>query len=101
MAIKITEDLITGLAALARLDLNQAETERFQTDLESILTYLAKIQELDTSKVSPFPDTLDQPAKLRPDVVKKFTDQGLLFTSERLKNGLLNTKGVFNRNDDR
>ncbi len=101
MALKITKDLITGLASLARLDLNKAETEKFQADLESILGYLNKIQELDTAKVMPFSDTIEQHAKLRPDVVKKFPADDLLFPDGRLKNGLLNTKGVFNRTDDR
>ena len=101
MALKITSDLVRHLAALARLDLNQSEIEKFKEDLESILGYLGKIQQLDTSKVRPFPDTLEQPARLRPDVTEKFADNALLFPGGRLKNNLLSTRSIFNRDDDK
>ena len=47
-----TED-VHHVARLARLDVSDEETERFAQQLNTILTYMDKLNELDTSKVEP------------------------------------------------
>jgi aspartyl-tRNA(Asn)/glutamyl-tRNA(Gln) amidotransferase subunit C len=50
--MKIDAQEVTRIAALAHLALSEAEVERFTGQLDAILAYVAKLDELDTSDVS-------------------------------------------------
>ena len=50
--MKITRDEVRHVAALARLDLSGAEVDRMTDQLNVILTYVAKLDELDTAGVA-------------------------------------------------
>jgi len=50
--MKITRAEVDKTARLARLDLSEAEAERMTAQLDTILSYVAKLDELDTSGVS-------------------------------------------------
>jgi aspartyl-tRNA(Asn)/glutamyl-tRNA(Gln) amidotransferase subunit C len=50
---KITVDQVRHVARLARLELSSAEEQSLQADLSAILTYVDKLNELDTAKVEP------------------------------------------------
>jgi aspartyl-tRNA(Asn)/glutamyl-tRNA(Gln) amidotransferase subunit C len=47
--MKITRSEVEQTARLARLELSEEETERMTVQLDNILTYVAKLDELDTS----------------------------------------------------
>ena len=49
----ITKDDVLKIAELARLELTSEETESFTVQLGSILGYIDKLNELDTSEVEP------------------------------------------------
>ena len=49
----ITEKDVNHIALLSRLSLSDEEREKFTRDLNSILEYIEKLQELDTEKVLP------------------------------------------------
>jgi aspartyl-tRNA(Asn)/glutamyl-tRNA(Gln) amidotransferase subunit C len=49
----ITKDDVLKIAELARLELTNEETEAFTVQLDSILGYIDKLNELDTSDVEP------------------------------------------------
>lgn len=51
--MSITDDEIDHLADLARLDLDDEETEELEDDLNEILDLAEKIQNLDTEGVEP------------------------------------------------
>jgi aspartyl-tRNA(Asn)/glutamyl-tRNA(Gln) amidotransferase subunit C len=51
--LKITREDVLRVAELAHLDLTEAEIEMFSRQLDSILSYVDKLNELDTSKVEP------------------------------------------------
>lgn len=59
---------IARLAALARLDMSDAERERFATQLTDILGYVDQIQAVDTSSISETSHPLPQDAAWREDV---------------------------------
>ena len=63
----ITPQLLDHLAALARLDLDEAERREMAGDLEKILAYLAALDSLDTGDM-PGPD--DGRAALGPDALR-------------------------------
>jgi len=71
--MKISREDVLKVAALAYLELTDAEVETYRRQLDSILTYVDKLNELDTSKIEPMAQTLDaaagQGTPLRDDVI--------------------------------
>lgn len=71
--MKITREDVVRVADLAYLDLNEAELETYRKQLDEILEYIGKLNELDTTSVEPMAQVLsdDQTsdATLREDVV--------------------------------
>lgn len=69
-----TEKQVRAVADLANLKLSPDEIERLTHDLGSIVTYMDKLNELDTSQVEPMTQVLfdgaDEAATLREDIVR-------------------------------
>jgi aspartyl-tRNA(Asn)/glutamyl-tRNA(Gln) amidotransferase subunit C len=51
--LKVDEKLVKEIAALARLDLSNEETEIFVSQFKDILDYVSILNEVDTENVSP------------------------------------------------
>jgi aspartyl-tRNA(Asn)/glutamyl-tRNA(Gln) amidotransferase subunit C len=51
--VKLSTADVAKIAALARLELSEAETETYREQLSHILDYIDKLNELDTSQVTP------------------------------------------------
>jgi aspartyl-tRNA(Asn)/glutamyl-tRNA(Gln) amidotransferase subunit C len=67
--MKITEKEVRYVAALANLNLNDAEVAKFRTDLDGILEHIEKLSEVDVSNVAPMAQVLvEQSDPLREDV---------------------------------
>jgi len=69
--VKITEKEVRYVAALANLNLSDAEVAKFQADLDDILEHVDKLNELDTTGVAPMAQVLydaAETATLRADV---------------------------------
>jgi len=69
--VKISEEEVRYVADLANLRLSDAEVRRFATELGEILTYMDKLNELDTREVEPMAQVLydaQETATLRDDV---------------------------------
>lgn len=58
-------------AQLARLNLKPEEAGKLQKDLEAILSYVAKLELLDTSKVPPTSHVLNLENVFRPDIARE------------------------------
>jgi aspartyl-tRNA(Asn)/glutamyl-tRNA(Gln) amidotransferase subunit C len=71
--LKISRADVERVAELAYLDLSEAELEMYRTQIDEILEYIGKLNELDTAGVEPMAQVLadDQSADatLREDVV--------------------------------
>ena len=71
--MKITREDVMRVAELAYLELSEAELEMYRKQVDDILEYIGKLNELDTSAVEPMAQVLsgDQSADatLREDVV--------------------------------
>jgi len=72
--MKINENDIQKVAKLARLELNQTEREEFSRQLNDIIEYVEKINELDTSGVKPADHIVELNNVVRADVVQKSID---------------------------
>mgnify|MGYP000464858758 CR=1 FL=1 len=53
LANKISDETIEYVGILAKLELSDAEKEAAKKDMESMLDYIDKLNELDTSNVEP------------------------------------------------
>ena len=51
--VKVDEKLVEEIAALARLDLSQEETEMFVSQFKDILDYVSILNEVDTENIPP------------------------------------------------
>jgi aspartyl-tRNA(Asn)/glutamyl-tRNA(Gln) amidotransferase subunit C len=65
--LKITPELVDHVARLARLDLDEEETSRMETQLGDILGYIGLLDELDLSDVPPTSHVLDMSNVMRED----------------------------------
>jgi aspartyl-tRNA(Asn)/glutamyl-tRNA(Gln) amidotransferase subunit C len=67
---KLTLDDVRHVAMLSRLALDEPHLKRLTGQLESILGYIAKLSEVDTSNVEPMAHALPLHNVLREDVVE-------------------------------
>ena len=71
--MKITREDVLRVADLAYLDLSETELETYRAQIDEILEYIGKLNELDTTTVEPMAQVLadDQTADatLREDVI--------------------------------
>jgi aspartyl-tRNA(Asn)/glutamyl-tRNA(Gln) amidotransferase subunit C len=71
----ISREDVEHVAELARLELTAAEKEQFIAQLNSILTYFEKLNELDTSDVEPTSQVIPLSNVWRDDAVQPSLDR--------------------------
>lgn len=69
--MSVTKENVAYIAELARLSFTDAEQERMTDELNSILHYVEKLNEVDTTGVEPLNSIHDQINVLRADVEHK------------------------------
>jgi aspartyl-tRNA(Asn)/glutamyl-tRNA(Gln) amidotransferase subunit C len=71
--VKISREDVLQVAELAYLELSEEETETYRAQLDSILEYVGKLNELDTASIEPMAQVLSSgqaaDATLREDTV--------------------------------
>jgi aspartyl-tRNA(Asn)/glutamyl-tRNA(Gln) amidotransferase subunit C len=70
----MTREEIKKLAELSRIELTEAEIERFTTELSAILSYVSAVQELAGDDVSTEPVLGDRYNVFRPDTATQKAD---------------------------
>jgi aspartyl-tRNA(Asn)/glutamyl-tRNA(Gln) amidotransferase subunit C len=85
----ITPEEVRRVARLARIHLEDDQVEPLRQDLESILTYVDQLAELDLSGVEPTTGAGDLEAALRADeVVKTLSRQQVLANAPEQEDGM-------------
>lgn len=79
--MKINEELVKKVAHLARLEMPETEVKQTMQEMEQILSWMEKLNELDTTGVEPLIHISTEVNRLREDVAKPS-----LGTKEALKN---------------
>ncbi len=79
--MKITNDIIDHIAHLSRLEFEGEKKDAIREDLERIISFMDKLQEVDTENVEPLIFMTDEVDHLREDVVQETITQ-----EEALKN---------------
>ena len=87
----ITKDDVKYTAKLARIEMSEKELENFASQLDDILKYMKKLEELDTDKVKPTSHVLDINNVMRED---KLTNESLT-NEEALKMAPKKENGFF------
>jgi aspartyl-tRNA(Asn)/glutamyl-tRNA(Gln) amidotransferase subunit C len=67
--MKITREQVEQVAVLARLELAPAEIDTFTGQMDAILAYVDKLNELDTSGIVPTAHAVPMENSFRPDEV--------------------------------
>lgn len=66
--MKVTEEIVDHIAHLARLEFEGDKKVAIREDLERIIGFMDKLQEVDTSNVEPLVFMTDEVNRLREDV---------------------------------
>lgn len=67
----IGKEEVRGVAELARLELEETKLDQFARQMDSILEYVHKLEEVDTSAVEPMYTPVDNVTVLREDWEEK------------------------------
>jgi aspartyl-tRNA(Asn)/glutamyl-tRNA(Gln) amidotransferase subunit C len=66
--MKITREEVLRVAELAHLELSPEEVETYRGQLEEILTYIAKLEQLDVTGVEPMAQVLQPTSESHPEL---------------------------------
>jgi aspartyl-tRNA(Asn)/glutamyl-tRNA(Gln) amidotransferase subunit C len=94
--MKLSKDEVTKIAKLARIELSEAETERFSDQLSGVLSYVEKLNEVNTEGIAETSQVTGLENVLREDVVKPFDDSPkLLDQAPQTLDNQIKVKNVF------
>ena len=79
--MKITDETVEYVAALAKLQVKEENKEKTKEDLEKILNYMERMEELDTSYVEPMSHVLPLKNVFREDKVTNQADRESLLAN--------------------
>lgn len=88
--MKITRETIEHVANLSRLNLTEKEKEKLTVEMGNIITYVDKLNELDTSGIVPTAHVMPIKNVFREDKVEKSFDR-----EQILKNAPTQEEGCF------
>ncbi|MEO6546435.1 MAG: Asp-tRNA(Asn)/Glu-tRNA(Gln) amidotransferase subunit GatC [Ferruginibacter sp.] len=88
--MEVNDALVSKLANLARLQFDDQEMAGIKNDLQRMIQFVEKLNELDTTGVAPLLHMSDNVNVLREDVVK-----GSISSTEGLKNAPLHDQQFF------
>ena len=88
--MKVNDELVDKLANLARLEFNVQEKEEIKNDLQQMIGFIDKLNELDTTGVEPLLHMNDNINVLREDEVK-----GSISREDALRNAPLHDEQFF------
>ncbi|HMO62886.1 MAG TPA: Asp-tRNA(Asn)/Glu-tRNA(Gln) amidotransferase subunit GatC [Ferruginibacter sp.] len=88
--MEVNDTLVDKLAHLSRLEFNAAEKDAIKNDLQRMIQFVEKLNELDTTGIKPLLHMSENVNVLREDEV-----QGSIVTAEGLKNAPLHDGTFF------
>jgi aspartyl-tRNA(Asn)/glutamyl-tRNA(Gln) amidotransferase subunit C len=98
--MRLTLADVDHVAALARLGLDPAETERLRGQLSSILGHIAALDELDTAAIPPTAQVVELTNVLRADEVRpSLPPEALLANAPRRTDGFFEVQAILGAAD--
>lgn len=95
----ISKKDVEHIARLARIELTEAEKTKFEQELSAILDFVAKLSDVDTSRVEPLTGGTELVNVMREDKGKAQSANGkaLVEYAPRKRNGYVEVEAVFER----
>jgi aspartyl-tRNA(Asn)/glutamyl-tRNA(Gln) amidotransferase subunit C len=90
MSQQVNDKVIDQLAHLARLEFNEQDREQIRNDINRMLKFVEKLNEIPTDAVEPLVHMTNEPITLRPDVIQPALNQ-----NDALKNAPLKDSDYF------
>ena len=88
--MEVNDELIDNFSRLARLEFNAEEKQKIKNDLQKMIAFIDKLNELDTTGVDPLLHMSDNVNVLRDDEVK-----GTISRKDALKNAPVHDEQFF------
>ncbi len=88
--MEVTDEMIKNLAELSRLSFNEQEKEEIKKDLQRMISFVEKLNEIDTTNVEPLLHMTENTDVYREDKV-----QGSMSKAEALENAPLADDNYF------
>jgi aspartyl-tRNA(Asn)/glutamyl-tRNA(Gln) amidotransferase subunit C len=88
--MKVNDELVDKIANLARLEFNAEEKQNIKNDLQEMIGFIEKLNELDTTDVEPLLHMSENVNVLREDEV-----QGAISREEAFRNAPLHDEQFF------
>lgn len=93
--MKISDELVAHVCALARLSFEEGEFGRFREQFERIVEHVEKLNELNLDDIKPTSHAIEQSNAFRADEVKKSIErEKALANAPKAKGGLIVTPKV-------
>ena len=102
--MRLTKEEVRHIAGLSRIKLSPEEEEEFGKNLSSVLDYIKKLNELDTTGVEPLFKTISPAISTRPDehrsdfVMDEKLDKSLIGQAPHSENRFIKVKSVISKN---
>lgn len=95
--MRLTREEVKAIARLARLELTDAELEKFSEQLSGILNHSKMLDEVDTSHVEPIAQITGLTTITFADTVKSFEDPAALLAQspQPVEGHMIRVKNVF------
>ncbi len=90
VSMEVNDKLISKLATLSRLRFNDEEKETIKKDLEQMIQFVSKLQEVDTENIAPLLHISQNKNCMRADIV-----EGSISRKEALKSAALHDNTYF------
>ncbi len=81
--VQLTPDQVCHIAKLARINLTDVEVEKFTKQLDAVMGYIEKLNQLDTEGVTETNQITGLTSILREDEVKPFGKEGALIAQSQ------------------
>ncbi|MBK8290816.1 MAG: Asp-tRNA(Asn)/Glu-tRNA(Gln) amidotransferase subunit GatC [Flammeovirgaceae bacterium] len=79
--MKIDKDTLNKISHLARLEFNEQDSEKMMQDMTNILSFVEKLNEVDTQGIEPLTTMSHEINALREDIVQPHLDHELALKS--------------------
>lgn len=97
---KLDDSQVKKVAQLAKLELNEAEVEKLGRELSETISYVDKLNEIDTSQVEPTSQVNGLINVFRGDVIKPCLDlSDIISQGNHTDSGYFKVKLILHKND--
>lgn len=101
---KLTKEDVLHVAKLAKLELTEAEIEKFTPQLSNVLDHFSELSEVDTKDVEPTSQTTGLEDVYRADELKSentLTQEEAISGTDKIHNGYFKVKAILEGRTDK